>query len=64
MFMPLSEFFNNLPARRCRLCSETLDEMADCYASICVRCEGFVNYPLSPMSATMPGNTSYTMHQL
>ncbi|SFL10422.1 YhfH-like protein [Paenibacillus sp. 1_12] len=52
MLMRTTEFYESLPAKRCNTCSETMEEMADCYSNTCTKCQGLTFYPLSPLSAS------------
>jgi hypothetical protein len=46
----MTEFFKVLPPRICTNCKEELVEMADCYKMVCVKCDGSIFYPLSPLN--------------
>ncbi|WP_281890314.1 protein YhfH [Paenibacillus sp. YYML68] len=56
--MRTSEFYEQLPTRRCDTCSEPLEEMADCHSCTCTKCRGVTFYPLSPLQPSLP-----LMHQ-
>ncbi len=54
-----TEFFKVLPPRVCCDCHQELVEMADCYKTVCEKCDGTVFYPLSPFhEAPIPNKTA------
>lgn len=44
------EFYESLPEKCCTHCGEPLEELADCYSSICHPCQGVTFYALTPIS--------------
>jgi hypothetical protein len=52
MLMRTTEFYESLPLRCCDTCKEIMEEMADCYSSTCIKCQGITFYPLSPSAAS------------
>ncbi|MEX1030737.1 MAG: protein YhfH [Paenibacillaceae bacterium] len=49
MITPMTDFFLELPSKTCTTCNHEIEEMADCYVTICNECNGSVYYPLSPI---------------
>ncbi len=47
--MTNTEFFKVLAPRVCCSCHEEIAELADCYRTVCEKCDGSVFYPLSPL---------------
>ncbi len=49
MMTPMTDFFLKLSPKTCTSCNHEIEEMADCYVTICNECSGTVYYPLSPI---------------
>jgi hypothetical protein len=58
MITPMTNFFQMLAPKHCATCDQEIEEMADCYMTICNACKGTVYYPLSPalVSSTIAMN--------
>ncbi|GLI10050.1 MULTISPECIES: protein YhfH [Paenibacillus] len=53
MFQSSTKFYEQLPAKCCSRCGETVEELADCYHTECYKCSETVFYPLSPIFLSM-----------
>ncbi|WNS79112.1 protein YhfH [Domibacillus sp. DTU_2020_1001157_1_SI_ALB_TIR_016] len=38
MMMKVTEFFRNLPAKKCAACGKKVEEQHDCYVNKCHKC--------------------------
>lgn len=64
MLMPASQFFRTMTDRRCACCGTVLEELADCYNTVCERCDGSAYYPLSPVSSRSSLSTPHPRRKL
>jgi hypothetical protein len=53
MITPMTSFFQMLAPKHCTTCNQEIEEMADCYMTICHACNGTVYYPLSPFNVLL-----------
>lgn len=44
MLVPVVQFFNTLPDKCCHKCGAAIVEQADCYQTVCDRCDGVQFY--------------------
>ncbi|WP_338044687.1 protein YhfH [Paenibacillus periandrae] len=53
MLVNSSTFYESLPDKCCSKCGEKLEELADCYYTVCYACTETTFYPLSPVYLTL-----------
>lgn len=44
MLIPVNQFFSTLPEKHCQECGLSMEEMADCYQTVCDRCDDVLFY--------------------